>query len=127
MSPRVTVLISIAIGGAIGATVRAALTESVAIEEEPWVTLVVNIVGTIMLVALASLIAWRPSLPHWLNPLVGVGICGSLTTFSTMQLQVVEAMRDGLSGRAVLYLVSSIVFGMAAVIVARVVARRVLT
>lgn len=126
MSPRATVLIAIAVGGAIGALIRAGLGEAVPQGDWPYATLGVNLVGTIALAALGAGLAWRPQLPHWLNPLVGIGICGSLTTFSTMQLEAVTAIRDGLSATGVLYIASSVVLGLAAVVATRAVARRVL-
>lgn len=126
MNPRTTVLIAIAIGGAIGAFMRAGLGEAVPSGDWPYVTLGVNLVGTVALAALGALLAWRPHLPHWLNPLVGIGICGSLTTFSGMQLEAVTAMRDGYSAKGVLYIASSVLLGLAAVVATRAVARQVL-
>jgi fluoride exporter len=127
VNPRITVLFAVAIGGAIGALARAGLSEAVTWGDWPYMTLGVNLVGTVLLAALGALIAWRPHLPHWLNPLVGVGICGSLTTFSTMQLEAVVAVRDGLSAKGVIYIASSVLLGLAAVIATRAVARKVIT
>lgn len=126
MNPRTTVLIAIAIGGAIGALVRAGLGEAFAFGDWPYITLSVNLVGTVILAALGAALAWRPHLPHWLNPLVGIGLCGSLTTFSTMQLEAIVAIRDGYSAKGVAYIASSIVLGLAAVVATRAVARRVI-
>lgn len=126
MNPRATVLIAIAVGGAIGALLRAVLGEVAGTGDWPYATLGVNLAGTVALAALGALLAWRPRLPHWLNPLVGIGICGSLTTFSTMQLEAVTAMRDGYSAKGVLYIASSVVLGLAAVVATRAVARRVI-
>lgn len=126
MNPRTTVLIAIAIGGAIGALLRAGLSEAFPSDDWPWITLGVNLLGTVALAMLSALLAWRPHLPHWLNPLVGIGVCGSLTTFSTMQLEAVTAMRDGYSARGVLYITSSVLLGLAAVVATRAVARRVI-
>ena len=75
---------AIAAGGAIGALLRAGLSEAGPVHGWPITTLAVNIGGTVLLAAVAAVLAWRPRLPHWLHPLAAVGFCGSITTFSTM-------------------------------------------
>lgn len=119
MSPRSQALIAIAVGGAIGALVRAGLAEALPQGDWPVATLVVNVAGTILLAALAALIAWRPQLPGWLHPMAGIGFCGSLTTFAGIQVEALLLMRHGLAGTAVLYLATSLVLGMAAVVATR--------
>lgn len=119
MSRRSQALIAIAVGGAIGALARAGLAEALPRGDWPVATLVVNVAGTILLAALAAMIAWRPQLPHWLHPMAGIGFCGSLTTFAGIQVEALLLMRDGLAGTAVLYVTASIVLGMAAVVATR--------
>jgi CrcB protein len=46
-------------------------------------TLIVNVAGSLVLGAAAG---W-PRSPAWLLPLVGVGFCGALTTFSTLAFE----------------------------------------
>jgi CrcB protein len=46
-------------------------------------TLVVNVAGSFVL----GLVAGWPSLPTWVLPLVGIGFCGALTTFSTLAFE----------------------------------------
>lgn len=46
-------------------------------------TLVVNVAGSLVLGAVAG---W-PAAPSWALPLVGVGFCGALTTFSTLAFE----------------------------------------
>jgi CrcB protein len=46
-------------------------------------TLVVNVVGSFVL----GLVAGLPDAADWLMPLVGVGFCGALTTFSTLAFE----------------------------------------
>lgn len=46
-------------------------------------TLVVNVVGSFIL----GLAAGWPAAPSWVLPLVGVGFCGALTTFSTLAFE----------------------------------------
>jgi CrcB protein len=47
-------------------------------------TLVVNIVGSFVLGVVAGL----PHAPTWVMPLVGIGFCGALTTFSTLAFEM---------------------------------------
>jgi fluoride exporter len=46
-------------------------------------TLVVNVAGSFAL----GVVAGVPEAPGWLLPLVGVGFCGALTTFSTLAFE----------------------------------------
>lgn len=46
-------------------------------------TLVVNVVGSFVL----GLVAGVPHPAGWLMPLVGIGFCGALTTFSTLAFE----------------------------------------
>jgi CrcB protein len=46
-------------------------------------TLIVNVAGSFAL----GLIVGCPVLPRWVLPLVGVGFCGALTTFSTLAFE----------------------------------------
>jgi CrcB protein len=58
------------------------------------------------------------------RPLLGTGVCGALTTFSTLQ---VEAMRLGRGGHAALalgYVAASIALGFAALALATAVVHR---
>lgn len=49
-------------------------------------TLIVNVVGSLVLGAVAAA-SMGQSCPTWLLPLVGVGFCGALTTFSTLAFE----------------------------------------
>jgi CrcB protein len=46
-------------------------------------TLVVNVVGSFVL---GVCVGWRGP-PSWVLPLVGIGFCGALTTFSTLAFE----------------------------------------
>jgi CrcB protein len=119
VSPRAAALIAIAVGGAIGALGRAGLGAALPATSWPVATLIANLVGTVLLAALAALIAFRPHLPHWLHPLVAVGFCGSLTTFSAMQVEALLLMRAGMSADAVLYVATSVLLGLVAAVATR--------
>jgi CrcB protein len=49
------------------------------------------------------------------RPLVGTGICGALSTFSTFQLELYDLADTGHAGVAAAYLVASIVCGLAVI------------
>lgn len=87
----------VAVGGAVGATVRYLLAQQF---PGIWVIAVVNVVGSLLLGVLAAILGpdrlWRLFL--------GVGVLGGFTTFSTF---AVDAVRN--PGEATLYVVATLV------------------
>jgi CrcB protein len=73
-------------------------------------TLGVNVVGSALLGGLLGLTA----APSWVVALVGTGFCGTLTTFSTFGFDVVRLVEERTIGRAVAYLLASLVLGLGA-------------
>jgi CrcB protein len=71
-------------------------------------TLSVNVVGSALLGVLLGLRHVSPVV----LALVGTGFCGTLTTFSTFGFDVVRLVEERLVGRALLYLVASLVLGI---------------
>jgi CrcB protein len=63
-------------------------------EAFPWATLMVNVVGAVALGTIASVPS--SALPHHevLRPALGTGVCGGLTTFSTLALEVFQRLPD---------------------------------
>jgi len=121
VSPRPAAIMAIAIGGAAGALLRAVA----GVAGAP-ATLGLNIAGTVLLAAVGAVIAWKPHLPHWFHPLAAIGFCGSITTFSTMQVEALLMMQDDQSGAAILYLVLSVALGVIAVLATRRLLARIL-
>ncbi len=114
-------------GGAIGTLARAALGEAFpsAPNHWPWPTFVVNIVGAFLLGYFATRLQERLPLSSYRRPLLGTGVCGGLTTFSTMQVEIVRMLDVGQYVLASTYAAVSIVAGYAAVQIATAVTRRV--
>ena len=104
-------VVAVAAGGAVGAVVRHALATA------RWGplrgVLVANTVGA---AALGALVASTDD-PRLLL-LVGTGLCGALTTWSTLAVQVVQAGSHGRGAAwATAYLVLSVVLGTGAALV----------
>src|SRR5690349_11774838 len=89
-------LAAIFAGGVIGALARAGLGEAFphAPSEWPWPTFTVNIVGAFLLGYFVTRLQERLPLSAYRRPLLGTGLCGALTTFSTMHLELAK-MLDG--------------------------------
>lgn len=106
---RATLLAVIGTGGAIGAAARygTALAIPPRSGAYPVATFLVNVVGAVILGAVAALPAgWLPA--HELTrPAIGTGFCGGLTTFSTMTLEIYQRW-PGHSALATAYAASSL-------------------
>jgi len=120
-------LAAVFIGGALGTGARAALA-TLAVPDParwPWPTFVVNIVGAFLLGYFTTRLLERLPLSSYRRPMLGTGLCGGLTTFSTMQVETVRMIEHQHYGLAVGYTMASIAAGLLAVYVATVLVRRV--
>jgi CrcB protein len=114
-------------GGALGALARAALSTLTADDPAswPWPTFAVNIVGAFLVGYFTTRLLERLPLSSYRRPLLGTGLCGGLTTFSTMQIETLKMIERGHWALAIGYTVTSIVLGLLAVHVATALVRRV--
>jgi len=114
-------------GGALGTVARAAL--GVAFPHSatswPWPTFAVNIVAAFLLGYFVTRLQERLPLSSYRRPLLGTGLCGGLSTFSTMQVELLKMIDVHAWGLAVGYAGASIAAGFAAVYGATTIARRV--
>lgn len=99
-------------GGAAGALARTGLAEAwpAAPGAIPWATLLANVAGCLVLGAVLV----RTADGSARRGLLGAGLCGGLTTFSTLQVELVELLRDGEALRAGTYAVISLLAGLGA-------------
>ena len=116
-------------GGLVGALLRVALlqTHAGAAPGWPWVTFAENMLGTFLLGYFATRLQERLPLSAYRRPLLGTGFCGAFTTFSTMQLELLEMLDAHRYGLAVAYAVSSVVVGYWSVHLATLYVRRART
>jgi CrcB protein len=114
-------------GGALGTLARAALAEAFphAATAWPWPTFAVNIVAAFLLGYFVTRLQERLPLSSYRRPLLGTGLCGGLSTFSTMQLEIVKMLDAHAWGLAAGYAAASIAAGYAAIQLATALVRRV--
>jgi CrcB protein len=119
-------LAAVFVGGALGTLARAAF-ETVAAPEPghwPWPTFIVNIVGAFLLGYFVTRLLERLPVSSYRRPLLGTGVCGGLTTFSTMQVEIIRMLEQHHYGLAVGYTIASIVAGLLALYFATALVRR---
>lgn len=78
----------------------------------PWGTLTVNVVGSLVLGAVAGAVSGGA--PSWLLTLAGTGFCGALTTFSTFGFETIRLVEDGSLLEAYLNVATSLLLGLIA-------------
>jgi fluoride exporter len=107
-------LAAIYVGGVLGALARVGLAEAAphGAGEWPWATFAVNMAGALLIGYLVARLRDHPedSLTH---PFLTTGICGTLTTFSTLQLELFEMVDGGHLGLAAAYVGATLVAGYA--------------
>ncbi len=101
----------VAAGGALGVLSRYGISRlTLHSEALIWSTVGINIVGSFLLGLLVA--------EHWfsrdLREAIGVGFLGGFTTFSTFSVQVVLDTDAGEPGKALVYVVVSVIGGIAA-------------
>jgi len=113
-------------GGFLGAVVRTEL--SVAFPHAdgawPWVTFSVNVVGAFLLGYVVTRLQERLPLSAYRRPFLGTGVCGALTTFSAMQIEILQMLDAGRVGLALAYAGVSVAAGFLGVAVASNLVRR---
>lgn len=107
MTPSPRLLLSVAVGGAVGSVVRFVAGE-IAPDGTgfPWTTFAINVVGSTLLAGLLLLPLARRS-AIWAAAL-GPGLMGGFTTFSATSEQGRALLADGRAGLAAAYLLGTL-------------------
>jgi len=118
---------AIFVGGALGTLARAALEEAFphSATSWPWPTFAVNIVAAFLLGYFVTRLQERLPLSSYRRPLLGTGVCGGLSTFSTMEVEILKMLSAHAYGLAAGYAAASIAAGYAALHLATALVRRV--
>ena len=119
-------LAAIYVGGAIGALARVGLSEGLphGVDAWPWATFIANMVAATLLGWFVTRLGERLPPSTYRRPFLATGICGALTTFSTLQLELFRMIDGGYLGLAVAYAAATIAGGFACVHFGTVATRR---
>lgn len=108
-------LLLVFVGAAVGAPLRYLIDRTVQVRHDtvfPWGTITVNVVGCLVLGALSGATLATP----WLA-LLGTGLCGALTTYSTFSYETIRLMEQRAYFYAVANMLFSVVAGLGAALV----------
>jgi fluoride exporter len=115
------------VGGGLGTLVRAAVEAAFphAATAWPWPTFGVNVAAAFLLGYCATRLQERLPLSSYRRPLLTTGFCGGLSTFSTMEVEILKMLSAHAYGLAAGYTAASVAAGYAALHVATALVRRV--
>jgi fluoride exporter len=125
-TPDISELLAIAAGGAAGALARVGLSQAfpTTAGQWPWVTFAINLVGSFLLGYIVTHLQQGSQLSTLRRPLLTTGLCGTFTTFSTVQVELLHMIDRDHYGLALLYITASVLGGLLAVLLASALARR---
>jgi CrcB protein len=100
-------------GGFVGAVARAELITALPYHAGrwPWATFIANITGACLLGYFTTRLQERLPVSAYRRPLLRTGLCGALTTFSTMQLELLQMLERDRIGVALAYALVSLSAG----------------
>jgi fluoride exporter len=106
----------VVLGAIIGAPLRYLVDRAVQAKHDsifPWGTFTVNVAGSFILGILIKGTAAH-AVPGTVNALLGTGLCGALTTYSTFGYETIRLLEERVRAYAVLNVAASIVAGLGA-------------
>jgi CrcB protein len=120
-------LAAIFAGGVAGALIRTGLAQAFpdSARSWPWAIFAVNVVGAFLLGYFITRLQERLPTSSYKRPFLGTGLCGALTTFSTMQLELFKMVQAHRWGLAIGYALATLVTSVLAVALATAMVRRV--
>ena len=109
-------LVAIAAGGSLGTLARYGVERAIVPSPLgfPWATFAVNVTGSLLVALVVTLVVERWPPTRYVRPFAAIGFCGGFTTFSTLMVELVQQGQHGRGGSAAVYLIASLVVGLAA-------------
>ena len=122
-------LAAIFCGGIVGALARTGLAQAFPDDSRswPWSIFAINVAGAFMLGYFVTRLAERLPTSAYKRPFLGTGLCGALTTFSTVQLELFKMVQAHEWALAIGYAAATLVASFAAVTLGTALVRRVRT
>jgi len=117
---------AVALGGMAGASARYGVSRLITVPAGgfPWATLTVNVTGAFAIGLLVAVLTAHRSQSLLLRALLGTGVLGGYTTFSTLSVETDVLVKDGRTGIAIAYIAATLVAGLAAVALGAAAGRR---
>ena len=115
--PQLVIVGATGVGGVVGALRRYVLEQTFppGPGQIPWVVLAINVTGSALLGLLLVILVEQFPRGRLARSVLGTGIIGAYTTFSTFMVGAVTVARAGHLAAAALYVVLSVVCGLVAV------------
>lgn len=111
--------VNVALGGAAGAVLRYQLGRTMTrilgpqtVSAFPWATLAVNVLGSMAMGLLAGFLARSGAGQEQWRLLLGVGLLGGFTTFSSFSLELMLLIERGQPAAALSYALVSVIAGL---------------
>jgi fluoride exporter len=122
-------LAAIFCGGIVGALARTGAAQAFTDSPRswPWAIFAINVAGAFMLGYFVTRLAERLPTSAYKRPFLGTGLCGALTTFSTVQLELFKMVQAHEWGLAIGYAAATLTVSFAALTLATALVRRVRT
>jgi len=119
-------LLAIFVGGAVGTVARYLLDAHHPVPQGgfPWVTLVVNLSGSLAIGLLVPLTEHVAPRAPWARPLLVVGFLGGWTTYSTLAVETTLLAKDGDIITFVAYIAATVIGGLTLVVAGNGLGRR---
>jgi CrcB protein len=112
-------LLVIGFGGFLGSILRYVVGKSVDVRMNasfPWGTLTVNVIGSFIIGFVYMLAMRKVGITENWRLFLGAGFCGGFTTFSAFAWENVSLLYQKLIGTSLIYIVSSVVIGILAIV-----------
>ena len=123
-----TTMLAIFVGGAVGTVARYLLDAHHPVPQGnfPWVTVVINLSGSLAIGLLVPLTEHVAPRAPWARPLLVIGFLGGWTTYSTLAVEATLLAKDGDIGPFVAYIVVTVLGGLTLVVAGDVLGRRMM-